>query len=471
MFESTVEHVLFTGVRDRFADNSLLIAGSRVFTGADLDAMTAGRSVRFKLLGAGPTRWIGLRVAPTIETVIDLLALWRCGAGVVLLDPKYPPEWETELIQRTGVAGVLTAGDIADQVVWSDFPEVPSGPAVAVFSSGTESRPRAAVHDLDALCFAARAGAARLGMGEDSVAPLTLPLHHVSGLMTLIRSLISGAAVRLAGPEPGWRGLIQAVGFTHVSLVAAQLKQALEDPALTAALRQARCVLLGGGPTSDALLDRAWRAGIPVMNSYGMTETAAMIAVTPPGVNPAGEGALPLYPECIALDESGHILVRGPMLFQGWLEDGHLSPHPLQPEGWYRTGDTGELDDRGRLRVQGRADAVIISGGEKIHPERLAMALTDLPGVKAACVVGVPDPAYGEVPAAILAMATGYGLPTLESVWECIGKILPAWMRPRYVWPWPEEVCAPGLKPPLHELRKWARARMATGTSGGPRSG
>lgn len=465
MIDAPSEHALFTGIRDRFADTPLLIADSTVLTGTDLDAMTAGRAMRLRQRGAGAGRWIALRVPPAIETVVDLLALWRCGAGAVLLDPRHPPEWETGLIRTTGVAGMWVEGAVGDQAAWSDLPAILSGAGVAVFSSGTESRPRAVVHDLDTLCFAARAGAARLGIGEGSVIPLTLPLHHVSGLMTLIRALVSGAAVRLVASDQGWRGQVQASRFTHVSLVAAQLKQILENPEMTASLRQVRCVLLGGGPTSDALLDRAWQMGIPVMNSYGMTETAAMIAVTPPGQNPAGLGAVPLYPGCVALDVTDRIMVRGIMLFRGWLEGGQLIPPPLTHEGWYRTGDTGELDARGRLYVRGRADAVIISGGEKIHPERLTAVLTDLPGVRAACVVGVPDSTYGEVPAAILAMAAGYPLPSQETVWKTIENVFPVWMRPRWVWPWPEEICAPSLKPPLHALRDWARTRAAVETS------
>lgn len=465
MVEFAEEHALFAGIRDRLTDIPLLMADSKVLTGSDLDAMTAERAMQFRQQGAGPGRWIGLRVPPAIETVVDLLALWRCGAGAVLLDPQHPPDWEAGLVGGTGVAGVWDAGTVGDQAVWSDLPAMLSGAGVAVFSSGTESRPRAVVHDLDTLGFAARSGAARLGMGEGSVIPLTLPLHHVSGLMTLIRALVSGAAIRLVSSEQGWRSLLRAGRFTHVSLVAAQLIHVLENPEMTDSLRQTRCVLLGGAPTSDTLLDRAWQMGIPVRNSYGMTETAAMIAVTPPGENPAGQGAIPLYPGCVALDATERIMVRGPMLFRGWLEGGKVVPPQLTHEGWYRTGDTGELDARGRLNVRGRADAVIISGGEKIHPERLTAALADLPGVRAAWVLGVPDPTYGEVPAAILAMAAGYTLPTPETVWQNIGKTFPAWMRLRYVWPWPEDVCAPGPKPPLRALRTWALARLVAETS------
>ncbi|HPO31028.1 MAG TPA: hypothetical protein PKX28_07295, partial [Candidatus Hydrogenedentes bacterium] len=101
------DHALFTMIRDRFRDTPLLIADAGGFTGADLDAMVAARAVRFGALGARPGRWIGARVSPTLETVVELLALWQCGAGVVVLDPRYPPGWEAELVQNTGVMSVV----------------------------------------------------------------------------------------------------------------------------------------------------------------------------------------------------------------------------------------------------------------------------------------------------------------------------------------------------------------------------
>ncbi|HOK88668.1 MAG TPA: AMP-binding protein [Candidatus Hydrogenedentes bacterium] len=456
------DHALFTMIRDRFRDTPLLVADAGGFTGADLDAMVAARAVRFGALGARPGRWIGARVSPTLETVVELLALWQCGAGVVVLDPRYPPGWEAELVQNTGVMSVVSSGAEAEGIDWLEVAGEMTGPAVAVYTSGTESQPRAVVHDLNTLTFAARAGCARLGLEEGSVIPLTLPPHHVSGLMALVRALVAGATVRLPGPGEGWRDLLRSGVFTHISLVAAQLKQVLEDAGMTASLRRARCVLLGGGPVSDALLDRAWQEGIPVVNSYGMTETAAMVAMTPPGENPAAKGAVPLYAGCLSVDETDRIRFRGPALFRGWLEKGRVRSPELDPGGWYRTGDSGRLDEQGRLHVLGRADTVIISGGEKIRPEWLAVALMDMPGVLAACVVGVPDATYGEVPVAMLAMADGFTLPSLETVGKHIGGRLPAWARPRYVWPWPVEVSPPSLKPPVRVLREWARARMAS---------
>ncbi len=455
------KHMLFKALGNWLPDAPCLLTREKVYSRSDVDRLAADWADTFSQAGARAGRWIALRVAPTPEAIVDLLALWRCGAGVVLLDANHPPEWAQALTAIAGVSEILTAGHLPETVSWTDVAGMEDGPAVAVFTSGTESKPKAVVHTLDTLCVTARAGAGRLGIGDQSVLPMTLPLFHVSGLMTLMRAILAGAACRLPSPEEGWRDILRSGGYSHVSLVAAQLSQGMGDPDIKRALQQAKRLLLGGGPVSDTLLDQAWRDGIPVINSYGMTETAAMAAMTDPEVNPAGAYANPLYAGSFSVNGTGRILIRGPMLFAGWLESGKIRRLNLEPDGWYRTGDIGEMNDAGGIRVQGRADSVIISGGEKIHPEWLAAALMDLPGVFAACVAGVPDATYGEVPAAILAMREGEPLPEPETVKRHLQGRFPDWMRPHYVFAWPEEVCAPGPKPPIHRLKTWAMEYLA----------
>jgi O-succinylbenzoic acid--CoA ligase len=140
---------------------------------------------------------------------------------------------------------------------------------------------------------------------------------------------------------------------------------------------QLRAALLGGGPIPGDLLEWARERGIPVMPTYGMTETASQVVT--------GEGALPGVE--LRIGDAGEILVRGPMVSEG----------ALAPDGWLHTGDRGRLDPDGRLHVEGRLKDVIVTGGENVSMAEVEEALLAHPAVDDAGVAARPDPEWGEV--------------------------------------------------------------------------
>jgi O-succinylbenzoic acid--CoA ligase len=150
-----------------------------------------------------------------------------------------------------------------------------------------------------------------------------------------------------------------------------------------------RAVLLGGGPIPDGLLEKGLTAGLPLLPTYGLTETAGQVATLRPG-DPPARRAFPLPGVELRIEPDGHIAVRGPMV-----SPGYVGEPDREEDGWLVTGDLGSLDLDGALHVIGRSDIVIVSGGENIDPGRVEDELESLPGVTGALVVGLPSDEWG----------------------------------------------------------------------------
>jgi O-succinylbenzoic acid--CoA ligase len=151
-----------------------------------------------------------------------------------------------------------------------------------------------------------------------------------------------------------------------------------------------RCVLLGGGPAPLSLLERAIRVGAPVVQTYGLTETASQLTTLAPedAIRKLGSAGKPLMGAQIRIEPDGEIWARGPSVSPGYLN------HPPR-EGWLETGDLGYLDDDGYLYVLDRRDDLIISGGENVYPAEVEAALLAHPAVADAGVFGVADGEWG----------------------------------------------------------------------------
>lgn len=272
-----------------------------------------------------------------------------------------------------------------------DEPVTEPGAAVVVPTSGTTSEPRAVVLTADAITFAAHATHDRLGGAGDWVC--ALPTQHVAGLMTVARSVVAGTSVRFARgdlsdlPEPGRR--------TYLSLVAAQLDRALDDPVRVGLLAGYSAVLLGGSAIPAGLVLRATRAGVHVVTTYGSSETCGGCVYD----------GRPLDGVRVELDAE-RISLGGPMAFAGYRSRPELTAEVLVGD-LVRTSDRGLLLPDGRLQVLGRIDDVIISGGEKIDLAVLQQACDAAFGVPAAggiAVLAVPDQRWGN---RIVGLTTG----------------------------------------------------------------
>lgn len=395
-----------------------------------------------------------------------LLRAWRTNSSPVLINGRWP---EARIVEATDFL-VRHSADAEPALRVSDviplFERVDDMEAIVVFTSGCTSGPKAAVLSFHNLSAAADAVKRAIPLALGDVWLLSLPLYHVGGICVLARCARAGAAIAIPDSEEPLAGSLERFRPTHVSLVATQLYRLLQDDAACAALARCKAVVMGGGPTPESLVRNAVARGIPLVMSYGMTETAAMICCTRPGdaVERLLSSGKPLVDGTVSISSDGEIVVRGDQLFLGYLQpDGSLH-RPLTDDGWFRTGDLGYFDDAGYLHVTGRKDNMFISGGENIQPEEIEAALRNLNGVEEAIVVAVDDAEWGRRPLAFVRPAEGrtFDAAVLRSA---LRASLPGYKIPRKYYSWPEDLIQPGLKPARRDFEKRAE-ELATGEHG-----
>jgi O-succinylbenzoic acid--CoA ligase len=193
--------------------------------------------------------------------------------------------------------------------------------------------------------------------------------------------------------------------------------------------RSLRAVLVGGAASAPELLERAARRGFPVLATYGLTEACSQVATQRPG-EPVATGTVgrPLPGVAVRIVD-GEIQVRGPTLLTAYHP---ATSSPFVDGGWLRTGDLGAFDADGALRVLGRARELIVTGGENVHPLEVEAALERVPGVRSACVFGVPDPTWGELVAAAVVVLPGVALDA-ASIDAKLREELASFKRPRRI--------------------------------------
>jgi len=301
------------------------------------------------------------------------------------------PETVREL--DAALQAALAGGEAVVPLGCEQLPPPPDpGPGqVVVTTSGSTGSPKRV--QLNAAALGASATATQSRLGGPGRWLLALPAQHIAGLQVLVRAALAGtqpAVLDLRGEfDPAAFGAAaqrlarKATARCYTALVPTQLARLLDtDPR---PLTGFDAVLLGGAATPDGLLRRARTAGVRVVTTYGMTETAGGCVYD----------GWPLDGTRVRVDGEGSVELAGPMLATGYLDAPEESAAAFR-DGWFRTSDLGRIDEQGRLQVLGRADDVVVTGGLNVAPTDVEAVLTGLPGVAAACVVGLPDPEWGE---------------------------------------------------------------------------
>jgi O-succinylbenzoic acid--CoA ligase len=287
----------------------------------------------------------------------------------------------------------------------------PNGAArewAVLWTSGTSGRPRGVALSAENLSASAAASRDRLGLGSADRWYLGLSCAHVGGLAMVVRAALLGSALVVRGAFDArvFSELMDGGRVTHASLVPTMLQRVLDVRGDRAAPRSLRCVLVGGARAPHALVERALAAGFPVALTYGMTEASSQVATAPPEMvrsKPDAAGA-PLPGVEVRVDGAGEVLVRGPTVALTYVG----TSEPLtDAKGWLHTGDLGELDRDGHLRVTGRRSDRIVTGGVNVDPAEVEDILRSHPGVQDVSVVGLPDPEWGEVVAAAAVRTPG----------------------------------------------------------------
>ncbi|MFT4258528.1 AMP-binding protein [Microbacterium sp.] len=304
---------------------------------------------------------------------------------------------------RTALARALDGGPALGFGMLPGAPaQVPEGTAVVIATSGSSGIPKQVVLSGEALRASAAATAARIGSGRWLLA---LPPTYVAGLQVLVRSAMAGtqpavlegrfsanafaeSTLSMLRPAGG-----PGVGIPdlYTSLVPAQLVtllDAADDPAVLAALQAYEAILIGGQALPQPVRERAIERGVRLVRTYGSTETSGGCVYD----------GVPL--DTVAVREvDGELRIAGPHLADGYLGDEALTARAFTRDEhgirWYRTGDLGLVED-GVVRVHGRVDNVIVSGGVNVSLDRVESVVRAVPGLASAVVVGVDDERWGE---------------------------------------------------------------------------
>ncbi len=404
--------------------------------------------------GVRPGTRVGLWATNSVETVLLMFAVWRVGGEVVLVNRRLTVDEASGQLERAGATVVTGAGAPDLGRPWID-PEylVGDGPvpelevdetstALIIFTSGSAGSPKGVRLTHANLTASIVASTEAVDHVQEDRWLCNLPLFHIGGAMIPLRCAAVGATALL---EPGFDAVrsaeLLAKGHaTIASLVAQTLESTLAG---VDRFEGVKAVLVGGGPVPEDLVQRALARGLPALRTYGMTETASQVATERrPGAGlTAVKGAeLRVWGD--------RVEVRGPMVSPGYLGE----PDRAADE-WFQTGDRGEVDANGRLAVLGRADTVVITGGENVSPEEVEAVIRCHPGVADVVVVGIPDATWGSMLVAVYEGDAGAGELDRHVRYRLAGfKVPKAWNRVESL-----------PRTPIGKVDRQAAARLASG--------
>ncbi len=317
--------------------------------------------------------------------------------------------------QLQGVAGTVSADIVVDG----------EDAAMVIYTSGSTGRPKGAVLPHRQLLFNAIATTTAWELGADDIAPITTPFFHVGGWNVFATPLwLRGGCVVLVDQYDAatFLGTLADEKCTVALCVPTQLMMLAESPQFGMEIPSLRWLISGGAPCPLPLADRIRAGGYALRLGYGLTECGpnCFAMSTEEGIVRPGSVGRPVpFLEMKLVDEklnevsdgeTGELLLRGPQVFNGYLNAPERTADVMVEGGWLRTGDLARRDDTGAYWIAGRRKEMFISGGENVFPGEVEAALNDCPGVAEVVVVGVADPLWGEVGRAFVVRRKGASL-------------------------------------------------------------
>jgi len=333
-------------------------------------------------------------------------------ASMLLCDGEMGPRaGDTSAAAGTGPPLLIRGGEAE---LPGDVAHHPGDTHSIIHTSGTTGQPKGAMLTFENFQSSAHGSAENLGVSADDRWIACMPLFHVGGLSILLRSVIYGTTVVLQPDFDATRvnRALRDDGATLLSVVPTMLQRMLDadDEPYPPTVR---AVLVGGGPVAEDTLRRALDRGLPVVQTYGLTEATSQVATLAPADALAhlGSAGLPLGSTAVKIDgesgQPGDILVRGPIVSPGYYGDPAATEASIR-DGWLHTGDIGTLDGDGYLTVLDRRDDLIVSGGENIYPAEVESVIETHALVVEAAVVGEPSDEWGQQAIAVIVPARGF---------------------------------------------------------------
>lgn len=331
----------------------------------------------------------------------------------------------------------------------SVFPDVDAAQvSEIIFTSGTESLPKAVMHTEETVNHSVEASLAHLGLGEDDVVWMPSPVGHSTGFNFGVRlALVAGLPVVLQDRwEPATAArLIEAERCTYTlaasTFLSDLLRAARAEGRDISSMRSFGC---GGGPVATELVREAALQGVDVLRIYGSTEGLIISWNQRHSTQDKKEGTDGLPPaatevaawddqgELLATGEVGELVLRGPNVCVGFFDDPERTAATFTADGWLRSGDLGFVDEDGYVTVSGRKKETIVRGGLNIAPREIEDLLTDLPGIRDVAVIGVRDDRLGEIVGVCAVTDAGVELTMDDVLAHLATKELARYKMPQY---------------------------------------
>jgi acyl-CoA synthetase (AMP-forming)/AMP-acid ligase II len=439
---------------EAFPDRVAVTSGARRMTFGELLAAARAAAASFR---AGGYRNVAVLDVNSLAVPVALFGAAYAGIPYVPLNYRLTPSEGEALLERVAPAALVSIDEYAERLdvpagitllereaflhaardrgapVVTEAPGEPEAVAIQLFTSGTTGRPKAAVlRHSNVMAYIL--GTVEFGSAaEEDAALISVPPYHIAGIAAVFSATYAGRPmVQLPNFDPAtWLALCHAHRITSTFVVPtmlARITEYLESTGTAANVPALRAIAYGGGKMPLPVIETAMRhfPGVDFTNAYGLTETSSTICLLDPDAHRAamasddpkvrarlGSVGLPLPSielqvrdadgRVLGAGESGDVYVRGGQVSGEYLEQGSL----LDADGWFPTRDRGYVDDAGYLFLEGRADDVIVRGGENISPGEIEAVLLQHPAVSDAAVVAIPSTQWGEAVGAAVVVRRG----------------------------------------------------------------
>ncbi len=394
----------------------VLRSGDRSITRDELRSEAQSVAGGLDGLGFGVGDRVALYAANSLDWVIAYLGVQWAGACAVMMNPDYhSAEAEhilhdsepvaviadrprARIVEKLGLRVVLLE-DLPRAAAPAMPPLTPDSPAAILYTSGTTGRPKGAVLDHGNLLAQGRGALEVWRWTSRDVLVHALPLFHLHGLgMGLHGTLLSGGSATLVPftPESVVHELTQTgTMFFGVPSMYHRLCDWLDENPTD--LSHVRVFVCGSAPLPPALFERCARLlGQPPVERYGITEGGIVVSNPYDGPRRAGRVGYPFPGVEVRLGERDEVVLRGGQVFKGYWRNPQATAEAFTPDGFFRTGDVGEIGEDGTLAIRGRIKELIITGGFNVYPREVELVLEAHPAVLEVAVTGVPSEKWGE---------------------------------------------------------------------------
>jgi len=426
---------------------------------AELEERSARVAGRFERVGLQPGDRIVISAGASIELLVAYVAAHRFGLVTVPMNTGYSAGEIRQIVRNTmpraavvddAERGRLVALASAEPMIVTgcgvDIPDgQPTGldqstrdtPALIGHTSGTTGAPKGAVLTSGNLLASAEGVRIAWRWSPDDRLVLALPLFHLHGLGVGVNGTLVSGATALLLPKFRTDAVAEAIDRDRATLFfgVPTMYHRLAADERVATLRRLRLCVSGSAPLAPGLYEHVREAsGQRVLERYGMTETVITVSNPYEGARKPGTVGLPLPSVELRLAESatgaGEIQLHGPSVFLGYYGNSQATAEVITSDGWFRTGDLGEFDEEGYLRIVGRSKELIISGGYNVYPREVEELLLSHPSVREAAIVGHPSDEWGE---AVVAYVVCDGAADEQALLDFAAQRLAAYKRPREI--------------------------------------